>query len=93
MARFQVMAKTCHLWPFLVDVSNLEVTWKILDTPGHAMRTCSNAWEFLEKTLPGLRKLRSLSLDGNMVDFEQWCLALQAGNFHGSPFQSGATVV
>lgn len=26
----------------------------------------------------GLRKLRSLSLDGNVVDFEQWCLALQA---------------
>ena len=29
--------------------------------------------------LSGLRKLRSLSLDGNVVDTELWCQALQAG--------------
>lgn len=36
----------------------------------------------VQKTKPdlsGLRKLRSLSLDGNVVDTELWCQALQAG--------------
>ena len=74
-----MMVKTCHLCPLLFDVNNLEVKWTLIDTPG--MPTCSSAWEVLNRTLPGLRKLRSLSLDGNVVDFEQWCLALQARNF------------
>ena len=51
-----------------------------LDTPGMPWELCSKYLGVSEerKDLPGLRKLRSLSLDGNVVDFEQWCLALQA---------------
>ena len=60
-----------------------KIEWNSCQKPlDFGIKSMISGWAFPKKTKPdlsGLRKLRSLSLDGNVVDTELWCQALQAG--------------